>query len=44
MLGLWLAQYLMLVMVTELLPDRIGRRFAAFLGSKANAISRPHFT
>ena len=36
--GWWLAYYTLLVLVTEMMPARLNRKSAAFLGSKCNAI------
>ena len=34
---LWLLYFALLMLVTEMMPVRLNRRFAAFLASKANA-------
>ncbi|KAL1515944.1 hypothetical protein AB1Y20_002558 [Prymnesium parvum] len=34
---LWLLYFTLLVLITEMMPDRLNRTFAAFLASKANA-------
>ena len=35
---LWLCYFSLLVLVVEMMPSRLNRRFAAFVGSKGNSI------